>query len=49
MPKSPDQGPADAPGVDPALVSYLKRLVTVLTIVMIIGVLSITALLVSRL
>lgn len=35
--------------MDPALVSYLKRLVTVLTAVMIIGVVTLVGLLVSRL
>lgn len=49
MPNTPDPDPEGAQTLDPALVSYLKRLVTVLTVVMIIGVLSIVGLLVSRL
>ncbi|MEM6482889.1 MAG: DUF6476 family protein [Pseudomonadota bacterium] len=49
MPKTPDPDPAPPPALDPALVSYLKRLVTVLTVVMVIGVVTIVGLLVSRL
>lgn len=49
MANSPDPDPPEPPAVDPALVTYLRRLVTVLTVVMIVGVLAIVGLLVSRL
>ncbi|MEM8537947.1 MAG: DUF6476 family protein [Pseudomonadota bacterium] len=48
MDNSPDPEPVDPQTMDPKLVTYLRRLVTVLTTVMIVGLLVIVGLFVTR-